>query len=41
MKETAGVLQNAKPHPRPDDTKVLEERVRNTKAIEAVARSSS
>ena len=41
MKETAGVLQNAKPHPRPDDTKVLEERVRNTRAIEAVARSSS
>ncbi|MFC8436072.1 phage holin family protein [Streptomyces sp. NPDC057253] len=42
MKETAGVLQNAKPHPRPDgDAKALEERVRNTKAIEAVARSSS
>ena len=42
LKETAGVLQNAKPHPRADsDTKVLEERVRNAKAIEAVARSSS
>ncbi|MFI9171007.1 phage holin family protein [Streptomyces lincolnensis] len=40
MKQTAGVLQNAKPHPR-SDNKVLEERVRDAKAIEAVARSSS
>ncbi|MFR9799877.1 phage holin family protein [Streptomyces sp. MS06] len=38
VKETAGVLQNAKPHPRPE-TPALEERV--PEAIEAVARSSS
>ncbi|MDH6624305.1 hypothetical protein M2271_002107 [Streptomyces sp. LBL] len=37
MKETAGVLQNAKPHPRP----TLEGGVTDAKAIEAVARSSS
>ncbi|MEU2061962.1 phage holin family protein [Streptomyces sp. NPDC013455] len=36
MKETAGVLQNAKPHPRPE----LPEN-RAPEAIEAVARSSS
>ncbi|MEU6481204.1 phage holin family protein [Streptomyces sp. NPDC047017] len=38
MKQTAGVLQNAKPHPRPQ-TPVLEDRA--PQAIEAVARSSS
>ena len=36
MKETAGVLQNAKPHPRPE---LPQERV--PEAIEAVARSTS
>ena len=36
MKETAGVLQNAKPHPRPE---LGQDRER--KAVEAVARSSS
>ncbi|MGW0882884.1 phage holin family protein [Streptomyces sp. NPDC002671] len=36
MKETAGVLQNARPHPRPE---LLEDKTRE--AIEAVARSSS
>ncbi|MFE1246864.1 phage holin family protein [Streptomyces sp. NPDC058735] len=36
MKETAGVLQNAKPHPRPE---LPQDRV--PEAIEAVARSSS
>lgn len=38
VKETAGVLQNAKPHPRPEAL-VLEDR--SPAAIEAVARSSS
>ncbi|AZS85923.1 phage holin family protein [Streptomyces griseoviridis] len=38
VKETAGVLQNAKPHPRPE-TLVIEDR--SPTAIEAVARSSS
>ncbi|MEU5089118.1 phage holin family protein [Streptomyces sp. NPDC021356] len=38
MKQTAGVLQNAKPHPRPE-TAALEDRT--PPAIEAVARSSS
>ena len=36
MKETASVLQNAKPHPRPE---LPQDRV--PEAIEAVARSSS
>ncbi|MET8980824.1 phage holin family protein [Streptomyces sp. NPDC004539] len=36
MKETAGVLQNAKPHPRPE--LALE---KSPKAVEAVARSTS
>jgi hypothetical protein len=36
MKETAGVLQKAKPHPRPE---LPQDRV--PEAIEAVARSSS
>jgi len=36
MKETAGVLQNAKPHPRPE---LPQERA--PEALEAVARSSS
>ncbi|OIJ69693.1 phage holin family protein [Streptomyces mangrovisoli] len=43
MKETANVLQNAKPHPRPEpdtlDDRALEDRT--PAAIEAVARSSS
>ncbi|CAM5479438.1 MULTISPECIES: phage holin family protein [Streptomyces] len=39
MKETAGVLQNAKPHPRPVPVAELEDRA--PAAIEAVARSSS
>src|SRR2546421_5171880 len=41
MKETAGVLQKAKPHPRPEQpqTPALEDRA--PAAIEAVARSSS
>ncbi|GAA1006722.1 MULTISPECIES: phage holin family protein [Streptomyces] len=38
MKETAGVLQKAKPHPRPEP-RALEDR--SPAAIEAVARSSS
>lgn len=38
MKQTAGVLQNAKPHPR-RETPALEDRA--PEAIEAVARSSS
>ncbi|GAA2904219.1 phage holin family protein [Streptomyces mexicanus] len=38
MKQTAGVLQKAKPHPRPE-TPALEDRT--PQAIEAVARSSS
>jgi hypothetical protein len=38
MKETAGVLQKAKPHPRPE-TPAIEDRA--PAAIEAVARSSS
>ncbi|MFI1565287.1 phage holin family protein [Streptomyces sp. NPDC020490] len=38
VKETAGVLQKAKPHPRPE-APALEDR--SAKAIEAVARSSS
>ncbi|KOG28287.1 phage holin family protein [Streptomyces resistomycificus] len=37
VKESAGVLQNAKPHPRP----ALEDGLPDAKAIEAVARSSS
>ncbi|MFD5269175.1 phage holin family protein [Streptomyces sp. NPDC058335] len=36
MKESAGVLQNAKPHPRPELA-----RDQDRKAVEAVARSSS
>ncbi|WP_225837745.1 phage holin family protein [Streptomyces sp. NK08204] len=39
MKETAGVLQNAKPHPRPELPELPEGRT--PEAIEAVARSSS
>ena len=39
MKETAGVLQKAKPHPRPATLPELEDRA--PAAIEAVARSSS
>ncbi|MFC5214358.1 phage holin family protein [Streptomyces coerulescens] len=39
MKETAGVLQKAKPHPRPAPQPELEDRA--PAAIEAVARSSS
>jgi hypothetical protein len=41
MKETAGVLQKAKPHPRPEqpETPAIEDRT--PAAIEAVARSSS
>ncbi|ELS55148.1 phage holin family protein [Streptomyces viridochromogenes] len=39
VKETAGVLQKAKPHPRPARTPELEDRA--PAAIEAVARSSS
>ncbi|MEV5436694.1 phage holin family protein [Streptomyces sp. NPDC052682] len=38
MKESAGVLQNAKPHPRPEPAL---DRNPDAKAIEAVARSSS
>jgi len=38
MKESAGVLQKAKPHPRPE-TPAIEDRA--PAAIEAVARSSS
>ncbi len=40
MKQTAGVLQKAKPHPRPETPPALEDRT-PPQAIEAVARSSS
>ncbi|NJP50454.1 phage holin family protein [Streptomyces sp. SBST2-5] len=39
VKETAGVLQNAKPHPRPERKELPQDRA--PEAIEAVARSSS
>ncbi|MEV8594665.1 phage holin family protein [Streptomyces sp. NPDC052012] len=39
VKETAGVLQNAKPHPRPERPALPQDRA--PEAIEAVARSSS
>ncbi|MCT7352597.1 phage holin family protein [Streptomyces sp. 15-116A] len=39
VKETAGVLQNAKPHPRPERPALPQDRA--PQAIEAVARSSS
>ncbi|GAA0648755.1 phage holin family protein [Streptomyces thermocarboxydovorans] len=39
VKETAGVLQNAKPHPRPQRKELPQDRA--PEAIEAVARSSS
>jgi hypothetical protein len=41
VKETAGVLQNAKPHPRPAPATTPELEDRAPAAIEAVARSSS
>ena len=41
MKETAGVLQKAKPHPRPEEPTAPAIEDRAPAAIEAVARSSS
>ncbi|MET9442060.1 phage holin family protein [Streptomyces sp. NPDC006610] len=42
VKETAGVLQNAKPHPRPERPELTGSPAdRSPKAVEAVARSSS
>ncbi|MEG3628502.1 phage holin family protein [Streptomyces poriticola] len=42
VKETAGVLQKAKPHPRPERPELVElPRDRAPEAVEAVARSSS